>query len=1043
MFDPVPPSLDVPALEHTWLDRWKSEGLLAAYLRRNEHSPTKFSFIDGPITANNPMGIHHAWGRTYKDLVQRYRTMLGHRQRYQNGFDCQGLWVEVEVEKELGYNSKRDIEEHGIDKFVQRCKERVLRFARVQTDQSIRLGYFMDWDNSYYTMSDENNYSIWGVLKRCHERGWIYQGRDVMPWCIRCATALSDMEIATEGYQEVTHQSVYVRLPIVDRPGEYLLVWTTTPWTLTSNVAVAVNPELTYLKVRQGDDVYYLSKGALKTALEGRFVVLEELRGDALVGWRYTGPFDDLPAAKVIHHRVIVWDEVGDAEGTGLVHIAPGCGREDLVLGKRDSLPVLSPLDEFGIFIDGFGWLTGMHVAAVAEPIFENLREKGYLSRVEPYTHRYPVCWRCHSELVFRLVDEWFIRLDELRPKIMDVARQINWIPDFGLERELDWLRNMDDWMISKKRYWGLALPIFPCPSCGHVDVIGSKEELYARAVTGLEYLPSPHRPWIDAVRIRCTKCDSLVARILDVGNPWLDAGIVPYSTLHYHENRSYWEEWFPADFITEAFPGQYRNWFYSMLTMSTILENRPPYLTVLGHANVGDEHGREMHKSLGNSIEFDQAADLMGADVIRWTFMGHPPATPMRFGYRLCEETRRRLLTLWNVYKFFVDYARIDAFDPTAPALPVTERTAIDHWILARLHALIASVRDHLDRYDIAPTVKSIEAFVDELSTWYIRRGRRRYWKPGADADKSAAYHTLHEVLVTLSKLIAPYMPFLAEEMFHNLTSTDSPATRNTMQSVHLMDYPVAQPELIDDALISAVASVQKVVELGRLARAKAQIKVRQSLPRVLVALPSSVDRVRFADMEAHVREELNVKSVEVVEETGAIHDASIKPRMAVLGPRYGKRLQALLVALREQPHVLHADGGATVGDFTLDPDEIEVVARPRPGLAVTQGDGYVVALDTTVSPDLQMEGRARDLVRRIQVMRKEAGFEIIDRIVVTFDAGSELAAALEQYDEYVRTETLALEVREGLDLGMQTWSGEIAGEPVRLGVAKAAVVS
>ncbi|MCL5946449.1 MAG: class I tRNA ligase family protein, partial [Chloroflexi bacterium] len=486
MFDPVPGTMNLPELERRRLSWWREHHVLNDYLKRNGRSPKRFSFIDGPITANNPMGIHHAWGRTYKDLFQRFRTMQGYRQRYQNGFDCQGLWVEVEVEKELGFKSKRDIEDFGIGRFVELCKERVLHFSKRQTEQSIRLGYFMDWDNSYYTMSDENNYMIWSFLKRCHEHGWIYRGHDVMPWCIRCGTALSEHEIATEGYREIEHQSVYIRLPLLNRSNEYLLVWTTTPWTLLANVAAAVNPDLTYVAVEQAGAIYYLSKRTVSTALHGSFKVVAELQGSQLIGWRYRGPFDDLPVASDIEHEILPWTEVGEEEGTGIVHIAPSCGREDLHLWQslkaaRDAekhVPIPSPIDELGVYIAGFGDFTGQDVATVALAVFESLASRGMLYRVQPYLHRYPVCWRCGSELVFRLVDEWFIALDEVRSQIMRVAEQIHWIPSFGLERELDWLRNMDDWMISKKRYWGLALPFFPCPNCGHLEVIARRDEL-------------------------------------------------------------------------------------------------------------------------------------------------------------------------------------------------------------------------------------------------------------------------------------------------------------------------------------------------------------------------------------------------------------------------------------------------------------------------------------------------------------------------------------------------------------------------------------
>ncbi|HLL51084.1 MAG TPA: class I tRNA ligase family protein, partial [Thermomicrobiales bacterium] len=461
---------DFPALERDLLAWWDRDGIVGQYLHRNDNSPDRYSFLDGPITANNPMGVHHAWGRTYKDLFQRYQTMLGKRQRYQNGFDCQGLWVEVEVEKELGLKSKRDIEAFGIAEFVERCKQRVLKFADRITDQSIRLGYWMDWDNSYLTMSDENNYTIWHFLKSVHDRGWLYKGHDVMPWCPRCGTGISEHEIVTEGYQERTHYATYVAFPLLDEPGANLLIWTTTPWTLAANIAAAVHPELTYVRVEQNDKAYYVAKEAAPSALRGDYAVSGEVTGTSLIGRPYQGPFDELSAQSEVSHRVIGWDEVDAAEGTGIVHIAPGAGKEDFALSKSNDLQVIAPIDEFGVYVDGFGTLTGQYVHEVAVPIAEDLKSKGLLYRAEQYRHRYPVCWRCSTDLVFRLVDEWFITMNDLREPMMEVTRQITWHPSFGLERELDWLAHMDDWMISKKRYWGLALPIYECPACGNFD---------------------------------------------------------------------------------------------------------------------------------------------------------------------------------------------------------------------------------------------------------------------------------------------------------------------------------------------------------------------------------------------------------------------------------------------------------------------------------------------------------------------------------------------------------------------------------------------
>ncbi|HIE24309.1 MAG TPA: isoleucine--tRNA ligase, partial [Candidatus Korarchaeota archaeon] len=569
---------------------------------------------------------------------------------------------------------------------------------------------------SYFTLSDENNYMIWTVLKKCYERGWIYKGTDVMPWCPRCSTALSQHEIVTEGYRELTHPALTLRFPLKGREeNESLLVWTTTPWTLTSNVAAAVHPDITYIKVKFGNEIFYLAKATLPRIFsEGGYKVLEELKGYEMEGWSYIGPYDNLPKPKKMKiseaHKVILWEDVSEEEGTGIVHIAPGCGKEDLELGKRYGLPAVAPLNEFGIFIDGFGWLTGIHVYDSAKPIIEDLKKRGFLFKVEDYTHRYPVCWRCGSELVFRLVDEWFISMGEkldkpleelteaekkknLRYQIMESAKQVRWIPEFGLQQELNWLENMEDWMISKKRYWGLALPIWECKKCGNFEVIGSKEELKEKAVEGWKKFEghSPHRPWVDAVKIRCSKCGSVMSRIPDVGNPWLDAGIVAYSTLRYRQDRNYWRRWFPAELVCECFPGQFRNWFYAMLAMSTIMEGCAPFKVCFGHGLVLDEKGREMHKSWGNVIWFDEAVEKMGADVLRWMYCTNKPEANLLMGYGKAEEIKRRfLIPLWNIYSFFVTYANLDKWTPKDSAKKLS---LLDKWILSKLQVLIKNV--------------------------------------------------------------------------------------------------------------------------------------------------------------------------------------------------------------------------------------------------------------------------------------------------------------------------------------------------------------
>ena len=1017
MFKPVPTKVDFPAMERDILRWWQESKMVQKYLRRNDSSPRRWSFIDGPITANNPMGVHHAWGRTYKDLFQRLKTMQGYRQRYQNGFDCQGLWIEVEVERELGFKSKREIEDFGVARFVEACKDRVRKFAAIQTEQSIRLGYWMDWDNSYYTFSDENNYTIWHFLKRCHENGWLYKGNDVMPWCPRCATGLSQHEIVTEGYKELTHPSVYIRFSLIGRENEHLLVWTTTPWTLAANVAAAVHPELTYVRVRQGSDVYYLAKSATG-ALTGDYEVLGELKGREMLGWAYTGPFDELPRQQGVEHKIVVWEEVSETEGTGIVHIAPGCGKEDFELRKQFGLAVIAPLDESGTFIEGFDWLSGRNVSDVAQPIFDDLERRGILYRIQNYTHRYPVCWRCDSELVFRLVDEWFISMNELRHRIADVTRKIRWIPEFGLARELDWLQNMEDWMISKKRYYGLALPIYPC-TCGNVDVIGGDEELRERAVEGWDEFEghSPHRPWVDAVKIRCSKCGETVSRITDVGNPWLDAGIVPYSTLDYRHNRAYWQEWFPADWISESFPGQFRNWFYSLLAMSTVLENHEPFRACFGYALARDEKGEEMHKSKGNAIWFEDAAEKMGVDVMRWLFCRANPVANLNFGWHNGDDIRRGfILTLWNVYSFFVTYASIDRFDPKASQSgpPVAE---LDRWITSELHRLIRDVSADLENFDTMAATRRAESFVEDLSNWYVRRSRRRFWKSEDDADKLAAYHTLYTCLVTLSKLLAPFLPFLSEELYQNLVRSHD---ETAPESVHLCDWPQADPSLVDDRLEEETRLVMRIASLGRAARSKAAVKVRQPLARAYVTMKARPEEEALQRLVGQIIEELNVKEVTPVRSESDFVDYQVRLNRALLGPKYGQAVNDIESELRKLDAAAVAQSVAagepvSAGQWTLEPAELQVNVVDKEGYRTAIESGYAVTVPTEISPELRDEGLARELVHRLQTMRRNAGFDIADRITTYYDGGEDIRRVMQSFGDYVRQETLSLELVEG----------------------------
>lgn len=1027
------------------LDFWKQKAIFKKLIAKNANGP-KWSFIDGPITANNPMGVHHAWGRTYKDIFHRYRAMRGYRTRYQNGFDCQGLWVEVEVEKEEGFKSKRDIEKYGIEKFVEKCKARVRKYSAIQTAQSIRLGYWMDWDNSYYTMSDENNYTIWHFLKKCHEKGWIYKGHDVMPWCTRCGAALSEHEIATEGYKELTHTGLTVRFPLIGRENESLLVWTTTPWTLTSNTAAAVHPQLQYSRVRQGAEVFYLIAGRESAILKGEYQIESQLMGSDLLGWQYRGPFDELPAQKGVVHTVIAWDAISAEEGTGIVHIAPGCGQEDHALGKQYNLAVIAPLDEFGNYLEGFGWLTGRNVNDVTKEIIKDLEQKGIKYRAEAYKHRYPVCWRHGTELIFRLVDEWFIAMDELRKPMMEVTRTIRWIPEYGLQHELDWLKNMHDWMISKKRYWGLALPIYECPECRHVMVIGSKEELKERAIEGWEQFEghSPHRPWVDAVKIRCEKCGAKVSRIPDVGNPWLDAGIVPFSTLNYLQDRAYWQEWFPADFITESLPGQFRNWFYSLLAMSTVLENRAPFKTILGYALVKDEQGKDMHKSAGNAIWFDDAAEQMGVDVMRWLYADHNPFNNLNFGYHVAQEFRKNLITLWNSYAFFATYAELDKYNPRQHTIPYQDLIELDRWLLARLHQLFQIADENYADYNVARVMRAVDDFLEVLSNWYIRRSRRRFWKAENDRDKWGAYSTLYQALKGLILVLAPVTPFITEAIYQNLVRGLEP---EAPESVHLCDFPVVDPGLIDAGVLKKIDTIIYLVGLGRAARNKVNLKVRQPLARILIKLPAGDTVENYADVSNQILEELNIKALEFIGDDRELVDYIIKPNFASLRQKYASyigKIQQTLSQLEASTLAAQLQRGENLlltidgQQLSLTPDDLLLETREKAGLSVVAEGGYVVALDTALTEELIKEGTVRDFIRHVQTMRKEAGFSVEDRIKVCFSAGASFSQAVKDFLTYFQNETLAQIVEMEFQPGEFAKELNIDGEKVHVSLAR-----
>jgi isoleucyl-tRNA synthetase len=999
MFAPLPDKPDHVGLEEDVLAWWDAECIFDRLREQNRGGPT-WSFMDGPVTANNPMGVHHCWGRTLKDVFQRYKAMRGFDQRYQNGFDCQGLWVEVGVERSLGLNSKREIEEYGLAEFAERCKERVAEYAEVITSQSRRLGMWMDWDNDYYTFSDTNIEYIWRFLKECHERGWLYKGHRSVEWCPRCGTSLSQHELINS-YAELTHPSLYVRLPLGDREGESLVVWTTTPWTLPANVAAAVKPDAEYGLTEDGE------WWAVARKPEARFV--RRVSGTELVGLEYEGPFDALPAQEGVVHRVIPWDDVTLEEGTGIVHIAPGCGGEDFELSKVHGLPVLTPIDEAGNFYGDYGEFEGRSTEDVEKPVVVELEHRSRLVEAGSITHRYPICWRCATPLVFRIADDWLIRADDVRQQMLDANAKVEWTPGFYRKRMDDWLRNMDDWNISRRRYFGLPLPFYPC-ECGTLNVIGSLAELRERATGGLDQLQELHRPWIDLVTVCCKECSRELRRIPEVGDAWLDAGIVPFATLGWQNpewvehgyatgaseglsgadlpDHAYWQKWFPADWVSEM-REQIRLWFYSQSFMSAVLVGRSPYNSVLTYEKLLDETGREMHRSWGNSIDAAEALQNMGADVMRWLYCGHVPSQNLKFGYGPANEIKRRLLRLWHSVKFFVDYANVAGFQPDDDHAPEGLQP-LDRWLLSRTEQLVAEMTDAYERFWTPDLVGSFESFVDDLSNWYIRRSRRRFW----NGDEAALW-TLRRALVQSVRVVGPMMPFLAEHLWRVLRANDAP------ESVFLAGWPEAGAP--DEELVAEIAAVRRVVELGRQARAASGLKLRQPLRRMVVQGGGSA--------EAHageIGEELRVKEVEF----GAVAamEVRVKPNLPVLGPRLGKELGAIRQALASGEWEQLPDGGVRVNGHEFGADEVLVERSAREGWALAEDDGVTVAVSTELDDELRLEGRVLDLIHRVNTMRREAGLELTDRIVLTLP---ESEAPLLRHEQWIKDEVLAVEIR------------------------------
>lgn len=1016
----VEPNFNFIEMEHEILRFWEEEKCFEKLREKNRNGKV-FRFLDGPITANNPMGIHHAWGRTLKDVFLRYKGMNGYTSHYRNGFDGQGLWIEVEVEKELGFKDKKDIEKYGLERFSEKCMDRVKHFSEIITEQSRRLGQWMDWNNSYFTNTEENITSIWRFLKKCSEKGMIKQSFRPMPWCPRCGTSLSEHEMSNS-YKMLTHKAVFFKLPLVGTDSK-IIVWTTTPWTLSSNVALAVNPEIDYAKVRvKSDDKFLiLAKKAIGLLGDDKIEVLEIFKGSRLVGAEYETCFEEFEKQKDIDHRVVAWEDVSEEDGTGVVHIAPGCGAEDYELGKRNDLPIVIPIDDSGVIEEGFGFMTGKNTKEVAEFVFEELEKRNKLYKVEEHEHSYPVCWRCKSEVIFKAVKEWYIDSDKIRDKLIEAARSVKWSPKFAGKRMEDWLNNMGNWAISRKRFYGLPLPIYQCEHCGEVTVVGSREELRELGGDEVDSLPDLHRPWIDKIQIKCPKCGRKVSRIKDVGDCWLDAGIVPFSTLKYFSDKEEWKKYFPAEWVTEM-NEQIRLWFYSLLFMSVVLEERAPYEHVMTYGAVVKEDGGKFSKS-GYMIKFDEAAEQIGADTVRYLYTSASTNNDVRFGFKLGDEARRKLLNFWNIYVFFNTYAVLDMPDINGYKLDISKLGKTDRWLVARVNKFIEFSVHSMEQYDTQALIKEFEVLVDEISNFYVRANRKRFWKTKESEDKLLVYYLLYHALKTMTQIMAPVIPFMTEEIWQSMVRSFEP---DEALSVHLSEYPQAKTEYADDEILEEVNELRKIIALALMLRNERQIKVRQPLNTMFI-LANGKTREVAEHFGSLIKEELNVKEIVVLDDEAVLNDEYLGVNFKVAGGILKEKVQlfknALEAASEEQmDRMLKLYNDESTEEIEV--DGIGMVSRqaflknskPKANVAVTNVNGYTVALDTDLNEELVVEGMGRDLVRFIQVFRKESGLRVEQRISLAVHSEDELVkTAVMQYKDKIASDTLATEFSFG----------------------------
>ena len=1048
MYKSISPNLNFVEEEKKVEKFWEDEKIFEKSID-SKAKGEPYVFYDGPPTANGKPHIGHVLTRVIKDMIPRYRTMKGYMVPRKAGWDTHGLPVELEVEKLLGLDGKEQIEQYGLEPFIEHCKESVWKYKGMWEDFSKTVGFWADMENPYVTYDNNFIESEWWALKKIYEKGLLYKGFKIVPYCPRCGTPLSSHEVA-QGYKSVKERSAVVRFKVVGEDA-YFLAWTTTPWTLPSNVALCVNPDETYCKVKAADGyTYYIAKalldkvlGKLATENTPAYEIIEEYKGSKLEYKEYEPLFDCVkPVCEKQNkkgHYITCDTYVTMTDGTGIVHIAPAFGEDDAKVGRRYDLPFVQ-------FVDGKGNLTeetpyaGIFVKKADPMVLKDLDEKGLLFDAPKFEHDYPYCWRCDTPLIYYARESWFIKMTDVRDDLIRNNDTINWIPEsIGKGRFGDWLKNVQDWGISRNRYWGTPLNIWQC-ECGHMHSIGSIEELKSMSDNCPDNIEL-HRPYIDAVTIKCPHCGKQMHRVPEVIDCWFDSGSMPFAQHHYpFENKELFESQFPADFISEAVD-QTRGWFYSLLAISTLIFNKAPYKNVIVLGHVQDENGQKMSKSKGNAVDPFEALEKFGADAIRWYFYTNSaPWLPNRFHDKAVTEGQRKFMgTLWNTYAFYVLYANIDEFDPTKYSLKDCKLTVMDKWLLSKLNSMVRSVDDNLADYRIPEAARALQEFVDDMSNWYVRRGRERYWVQGLPEDKIAAYMTLYTALVTTAKAAAPMIPFMTESIYQNLVKS---VDKTAPESIHLCDFPTVDSSAIDKSLEENMDKVLEIVVLGRAARNGSSLKNRQPLGTMYVKLDGTLDGY-YTDI---IRDELNIKNVIFTDKVDDFVSYRFKPQLKTVGPKFGKQLNEIRTALSEidgnkAKKQLDADGSLTLslpsGTVVLQTEDLLIETEQRDGFYTVSDRGITVAIDTTLTKELIEEGFVRELISKIQTMRKEAGFNVTDHISVTLSGSDKVAEiALNKKDD-IAGDTLADSLAAAEPDGyVKEW--DINGEKVSIGVKK-----